>query len=338
MLKSTGKTFEVGEVGYFGLSLNPCEKLRAGEVGYMAANIREVSDIHVGDTVISPEHPQTPAIPGFKHPQSMVFCGLYPIDTNDYAKLAEALERLQLNDSSLIYEKETSAALGHGYRVGFLGMLHMEIVIERLKREYEMELIATMPSVVYKVVTTRGESLMIDNPSKFPAPNNIDHIEEPFIRARIIVPSAYLGPCLELSESKRGTLIGMEHPDDKRTILIYDFPLSEMITGFYDRLKSVSRGYASMDYEFAGYRTGDLVKVDILVKDNKVDALSYIAPRDRAAFQGQVSAPEAEETHPQAPVPDKLAGSHRGEDCGQGGYRSDEKGCPRQVLRRRYHP
>ena len=282
MMKSTGKVFVVDEVGYFSPQPTPCQTLKAGDVGYLGAVIRDVGDIQVGDTIVSAEHPETPAIPRFRRSQSMVFCGIYPINTNDYPKLTAALEKFQLNDSSIVYDKETSAALGHGYRLGFLGMLHMEITMERLKREYGQDLIATMPSVVYKVVTRGGEALMIDNPSKFPPPDRIDHIEEPVVRARIIVPNKSIGPCMELSESKRGTLVDMTHPDGKRTILTYDFPLAEMITNYYDKLKSVSQGYASMDYDFVGYRPGDLVKVDILVKGAPVDALSYITTRDGA--------------------------------------------------------
>ena len=288
MVKSTSKVFDVDEVGYFLPQLTPCQQLAAGEVGYVGATIREVGDIHVGDTIISPDFPETPAISGSRRSQPMVFCGIYPVNSNDYGKLAMALEKFQLNDSSIAYEKESSAALGHGYRLGFMGMLHMEITLERLKREYGQELIATMPSVVYKVFTTSGESVIIDNPSRFPAAHNIDHIEEPIIRARIIVPSDLVGPCMELSESKRGTLVTMEYPDRRRTLLTYDFPLAEIITGYYDKLKSVSRGYASMDYDFAGYRRGDLVKVDVLVKENQVDALSFISVRDSAVARARV--------------------------------------------------
>jgi GTP-binding protein LepA len=291
MLKSTGKVFEVNEVGYFTPDLVVTDELSAGEVGYLSAIIREVGDIRVGDTIISPDYPETEAIPGFRRAQSMVFCGIYPISTNDYPKLTAALEKFQLNDSSIIFEKETSAALGHGYRLGFLGMLHMDITLERLKREYGQELIATMPSVVYKVVTRQGEKseeLMIDNPSRFPEPQYIDRIEEPMIEARIIVPNDHIGPVMELSEATRGTLKNMEHPDKRRAMLTYEFPLAEVITGYYDKLKSVSRGYASMDYEFTGYKTGPLVKVDILVKDNQVDALSFISDRDSAVAKARV--------------------------------------------------
>ena len=288
MMKSTGNIFEVDEVGYFLPELVVTESLTAGEVGYVGAVIRDVHDASVGDTIVSPEHKETPAIPGFRRAQSMVFCGIYPINTSEYPKLTAALDRYQLNDSSLIFEKETSAALGYGYRLGFLGMLHMDITIERLKREYGQELIATMPSVIYKVIKRNGESVMIDNPSKFPDPATIENIEEPIIKTRIIVPPDYIGPVMELSELKRGTIVGLEHPDIRRAMLTYDFPLAEVISGYYDKLKSVSRGYASMDYEFIGYRTGDLVKVDILVKGNQVDALSFIATRERAITKSRL--------------------------------------------------
>ncbi len=287
MVKSTGKAYDVTDVGFFRPGETPAASLVAGDVGYVGAMIRDVADIRVGDTIISPEHPETPPIPGFRRLQPMVFCGLYPINTSDYAKLMTALEKFQLNDSAVVYEKESSAALGHGFRVGFLGMLHMEITIERLRREYEQDLIATMPSVVYKVVTTGGETLMIDNPSKFPKPQEIDRIEEPMIRAHIVMPPEHVGPVMELSNNRRGTLVSMEHPDSRRVVLTYDFPLVETIADYYDRLKSVSRGYASMDYEFTGYRPGDLVKVDILVNGDPVDAFSYIATRERAVSRGR---------------------------------------------------
>jgi len=288
MVKSTSEVYEVDEVGYFTPKLTPCEVLSAGEVGYVGATIKDVGAIHVGDTLISPEHPETPGIPGFRRSQPMVFCGIYPINSNDYVRLTAALEKFQLNDSSIVYEKESSAALGHGYRLGFMGMLHMEITMERLKREYGQELVATMPSVVYKVFTTAGEELYIDNPSKFPDPTRIDHIEEPVIKLRVIVPNEFVGPIMELSDSKRAKLVAMEHPDRRRALLTYEFPLAEMITGYYDKLKSVSRGYASMDYDFLGYRGGDFVKVDILVKENQVDALSFISVRDRATPRARV--------------------------------------------------
>jgi len=282
MLKSTSEVFEVDEVGCFVPRLTPIEFLSAGDVGYVGATIKKVGSIHVGDTIVSPDHPDTDAIPGFRKSQPMVFCGIYPINTNDYPKMTISLEKFQLNDSSIIFEKESSAALGHGYRLGFMGMLHMEITLERLKREYGQELVATMPSVVYKVLTTTGDEMFIDNPSKFPDPTRIEHIEEPIVNLRVIVPSEFVGPIMELSDTKRAKLVAMDHPDRRRALLTYEFPLAEMITGYYDKLKSVSRGYASMDYDFQGYRTADLVKVDILVKENQVDALSFISVRESA--------------------------------------------------------
>ena len=337
MVKSTGKTFEVDEVGYFTPDLVPTEKLSAGEVGYLGAIIREVGDIHVGDTIISPDHPETPAIPGFRRVQPMVFCGIYPISTNDYPKLTVALEKFQLNDSSIVFEKETSAALGHGYRLGFLGMLHMDITLERLKREYGQDLIATMPSVIYKVVTRKGEKteeLMIDNPSRFPDPQFIDHIEEPIIEARIIVPNDHIGSVMELSEKTRGTLKNMEHPDKRRAMLTYEFPLAEIITGYYDKLKSVSRGYASMDYEFTGYKPGDLVKVDILVKENQVDALSFISDRDSAVGKARVLIHKLRKLIPRQLFSIPLAGRHRRQDYCPGRYCPGQERCAGQMLRR----
>ncbi|HSW59113.1 MAG TPA: translation elongation factor 4, partial [Dehalococcoidales bacterium] len=290
MIKSTGKVFEVDEVGYFTPALVPTASLKVGEVGYLGAIIREVGDIRVGDSIISPEFPETPGVPGFRKVLPMVFCGIYPISTNDYPRLTIALEKYQLNDSSIVYEKETSAALGHGYRLGFLGMLHMDITLERLKREYDQDLIATMPSVVYKVITRRGdiiEEMMIDNPSRFPDPQFVERIEEPIVAVRIIVPNDHIGAVMALSEGSRGTLKSMDHPDKRRVILTYEFPLAEIITGYYDKLKSVSRGYASMDYELVGYKTGPLVKVDILVKENQVDALSFISDKESAVSKAR---------------------------------------------------
>lgn len=287
VLKATGNSFDIEDVGYFSLGLAQSAKLSAGEVGYIVALIRNAGEIHVGDTVVSADYPEVEAIPGFRMSQPMVYCGVYPIITSDYAKLGAALEKFKLNDSSIVFEKENSAALGFGYRMGFLGMLHMEIALERIKREYEQDIIATMPSVNYRVVCKNGDILMLDNPSKFPPEGQIEEIEEPMITTRIIVPTGLVGPCMELAESKRGTIIGIEHPDDRRAILVYDLPLAEMITDFYDRLKSVSRGYASMDYTLNGYRAGDLVKVDILVNNDPVDALSYIAPKDGASIKGR---------------------------------------------------
>ncbi|MBP7732229.1 MAG: translation elongation factor 4 [Caldisericia bacterium] len=286
-IKSTGKIFQVEEVGYFGLRLLKSEELHDGDVGYVSAIIRDVADIQVGDTIISPDYPETPAIPGFKRALSMVFCGFYPINTVDYEKLKDVLDKFTLNDSSISYEKESSAALGQGFRVGFLGMLHMEITIERLRREWEQDIVATLPSVKYKVITTRGKELMIENPSQFPNPTEIEHIEEPYVKTEIIVPNEFIGPIMDLAKAKRGVIITMEYPDQRRTVLNYEFPLGEIITDFYDKLKTYSRGYASMDYELIGYKKGELTKVDVLVNGDVVDALSFISHEDTAVYKGR---------------------------------------------------
>lgn len=286
-IKSTGKVFQIEEVGYFGLRLQRSEELHDGDVGYVSAIIRDVADVQVGDTIISPDNPETPAIPGFKRALSMVFCGFYPINTVDYEKLKDVLDKFTLNDSSISYEKESSAALGQGFRVGFLGMLHMEITIERLRREWEQDIVATLPSVKYKVITTRGKELMIENPSQFPNPSEIEHIEEPYVKTEIILPNEFIGPIMDLAKAKRGTIITMDYPDQRRTILNYEFPLGEIITDFYDKLKTYSRGYASMDYELIGYKRGNLTKVDVLVNGDVVDALSFISHEDTAVFKGR---------------------------------------------------
>lgn len=286
-IKSTGKIFQVEEVGYFSLRLQRCEELHDGDVGYASAIIRDVADVQVGDTIVSPEYPGTEAIPGFKRALSMVFCGFYPINSVDYEKLRDVLEKFKLNDSSISYEKESSAALGQGFRVGFLGMLHMEITIERLRREWEQDIVATLPSVSYKVIKTKGVEELIENPSQFPSPNEIDHIEEPYVKTEIIVPNEHIGPIMDLAKAKRGVLLTMEYPDQRRTVLYYEFPLGEIITDFYDKLKTYSRGYASMDYELIGYKTGKLTKVDVLVNGEAVDALSFISHEDTAVAKGR---------------------------------------------------
>ena len=285
--KSTEKSFEVEEVGFFLPHLTRCARLFSGEVGYLMAVVRDPKNVQVGDTIISANHLKTPGIKGFRRSQPMVFCGLYPVDTTDYEKLNKALGKFQLNDSSVDFEKESSAALGHGFRAGFLGTLHMDIAMERLRREHDIELIATMPSVAYKVVTKQGDELILDNPSQFPPQKDIDHIEEPIVRARIVVLHEYVGSCMKLSMERRGVLIGTEYPEARCTILNYEYPLSEIIVDYYDRLKSISRGHASLDYEFIGFRTANLAKVDILINGDPVDALSFISERTRAEGKGR---------------------------------------------------
>ncbi|AAM24207.1 GTP-binding protein LepA [Caldanaerobacter subterraneus subsp. tengcongensis MB4] len=284
---STGKVFEVTEVGSFRPDLYPVEELKAGEVGYIAANIKNVKDTRVGDTITDADNPADSPLPGYKEVVPMVFCGIYPADGEDYENLKEALEKLQLNDASLVFEPDTSAALGFGFRCGFLGLLHMEIVQERLEREYNLNLVTTAPSVIYKVYKTNGEVLELDNPTKMPPPTQIDHIEEPIVEATIMVPTDYVGPVMELCQERRGVYLGMEYIEKTRVLLKYEMPLNEIIYDFFDALKSRTRGYASLDYEFKGYKKSDLVKLDILVNGEVVDALSMIVHKDKAYEKGR---------------------------------------------------
>jgi GTP-binding protein LepA len=258
------------------------DSLRAGEVGYVVAGIKNVKDTRVGDTITDAENPAKQPLPGYKKAVPMVFCGVYPADGEDYEKLREALEKLQLNDASLFFEPETSAALGFGFRCGFLGLLHMEIVQERLEREYGINLITTAPSVVYKIIKTNGEEVMVDNPTNFPEPSKIEHIEEPYVEASIMLPTEYVGAVMELCQEKRGNFKDMQYLSEKRVLLRYDMPLSEIIYDFFNQLKSRTKGYASLDYEVIGYRKSDLCKVDILINGELVDALSFIVHKEKA--------------------------------------------------------
>lgn len=279
---STGKVFEVTEVGMFRPNLYPVEELKAGEVGYIAASIKNVKDTRVGDTITDADNPADSPLPGYKEVVPMVFCGIYPADGQDYENLKEALEKLQLNDASLVFEPDTSAALGFGFRCGFLGLLHMEIVQERLEREYNLNLVTTAPSVIYKVYKTNGEVLDLDNPTKMPPPTQIDHIEEPIVEATIMVPTQYVGAVMELCQDRRGVYLGMEYLEQTRVLLKYEMPLNEIIYDFFDALKSRTRGYASFDYELKGYKESNLVKLDILINGDLVDALSMIVHKDKA--------------------------------------------------------
>lgn len=279
---STGKVFEVTEVGMFRPNLYPVEELKAGEVGYIAASIKNVKDTRVGDTITDADNPADSPLPGYKEVVPMVFCGIYPADGQDYENLKEALEKLQLNDASLVFEPDTSAALGFGFRCGFLGLLHMEIVQERLEREYNLNLVTTAPSVIYKVYKTNGEVLDLDNPTKMPPPTQIDHIEEPIVEATIMVPTEYVGAVMELCQDRRGAYLGMEYLEQTRVLLKYEMPLNEIIYDFFDALKSRTRGYASFDYELKGYKESNLVKLDILINGELVDALSMIVHKDKA--------------------------------------------------------
>ena len=286
-LMATGKVYEVTEVGVFKPALVNVEELGEGMVGFLAASIKNVRDARVGDTITDENHPAAKALPGYRKATPMVYCGLYPVENSDYDNLRDALEKLQLNDASLMFEPETSSALGFGFRCGFLGLLHMDVIKERLEREYNLALITTAPNVIYEVVRTNGDVEMVDNPSLFPPQTVIDHVEEPFVNATIIVPKEYVGPVMELSQEKRGDYANMTYLDENRVMLHYSLPLSEIIFDYFDRLKSVSRGYASLDYELSGYRPSDMVKVDILLNGDPVDALSAIVHRDRAQVRGR---------------------------------------------------
>ncbi|MGD8399886.1 MAG: translation elongation factor 4 [Bacillota bacterium] len=286
-MMATGKEFEVTELGVFRPAMQPAATLGAGEVGFVAASIKNVKDTRVGDTITTATNPALRPLEGYRPAQPMVFCGLYPIESVDYENLRDALEKLKLNDASLIFEPENSVALGFGFRCGFLGLLHMEIIQERLEREYDLNLIATAPSVVYKVFLTNGTVTEISNPADLPAANYLDHLEEPYVKATIILPNDYVGTIMELCQDKRGRFKNMEYLTETRVVLTYELPLAEILLDFFDKLKSRSRGYASLDYEYIGHQESSLVKVDILLNGKIVDALSAIVHRDKAASRGR---------------------------------------------------
>ncbi|EMW5626582.1 TPA: translation elongation factor 4 [Enterococcus faecalis] len=286
-MMSNGKTFDVTEVGVFSPKPIARDYLMVGDVGYITASIKTVQDTRVGDTVTLADNPAAEALPGYRKMNPMVYCGLYPIDTSRYNDLREALEKLQLNDAALQFEPETSQALGFGFRCGFLGLLHMDVVQERLEREFNLELITTAPSVIYHVNKTDGRTVVVDNPAEFPEPVTIESVEEPYVKAQIMVPNDYVGAVMELSQRKRGEFITMDYLDDYRVNVVYEIPLSEIVFDFFDKLKSSTKGYASLDYEMAGYRTSRLVKMDILLNAEKVDALSFIVHRDFAFERGK---------------------------------------------------
>ncbi|MDD5594385.1 MAG: translation elongation factor 4 [Candidatus Margulisbacteria bacterium] len=282
-----GEEFEVQEVGTLKLGLIPSAELSCGEVGYVIGGIREVRQCHVGDTVTDSKNPAAHPLPGYKPIKPMVFCGFYPLSGEDFETLKDAVDKLQLNDAALHFEPETSAALGYGLRCGFLGLLHLEIIQERLEREFNLSIIATAPNVVYKV-NLKHKHVLVDNPSMMPDPSEIESVEEPYLKLTVFTPAEYVGPVMDLSIEKRGTFITMEYLDPKRVMVVFEIPLSEIISEFHDLLKSVTRGYASMDYEVIGYRTSDLVKMDILLNQEPVDALSVIVPRESAHYRGKI--------------------------------------------------
>ena len=287
-MMATGANADVVEVGYFGAGqFIPCDELSAGMVGYITASIKNVKDTAVGDTVTDAENPCKEPLPGYKKVQSMVYCGLYPADGDQYPDLRDALEKLQLNDASLYYEPETSIALGFGFRCGFLGLLHLEIIQERLEREYNLDLVTTAPGVIYKVYKTNGDVIELTNPSNLPDPSEIDYMEEPIVNAEVMVTTEYIGSIMELCQERRGRYLGMEYVEGTRALLKYELPLNEIIYDFFDALKSRSRGYASFDYDIKGYEQAELVKLDILINHEEVDALSFIVHKDSAYERGR---------------------------------------------------
>ncbi|MDA5108639.1 MULTISPECIES: translation elongation factor 4 [Brevibacillus] len=312
-MMATGKTFEVTEVGTSTPRQTPVDELSVGDVGYVAASIKTVGDTRVGDTITDANRPAAEPLPGYRKINPMVFCGLYPIDTSEYNDLREALEKLQLNDASLQFEPETSQALGFGFRCGFLGLLHMEIIQERIEREFNINLITTAPSVVYRITKTNGEVIEIDNPSKMPEAQKIEQIEEPYVTATIMVPKDYVGDVMQLCQGKRGDFLDMQYMGENRVQLKYDMPLSEIVYDFFDLLKSGTKGYASFDYELAGYKPSKLVKMDILLNGEVVDALSFIVHRDSAYQRGRVICEKLKELIPrqQFEVPIQAAIGHK---------------------------
>jgi len=298
MMMSSGRTFEVSELGVFRPDMVPVQKLSTGEVGCVIAQMKNVKDTRVGDTITEAERPAAAPLPGYRKAIPMVYCGLYPVINEDYADLRDALEKLELNDAALVYEPETSAALGFGFRCGFLGLLHMDIVQERLEREFGLNLIATAPSVVYKVYLTNGDMLEIDNPSRYPDPTVIDRVEEPYVRASILVPPDFVGPVMELCQNKRGQYVTMEYITPERARLEYEMPLAEILMDFFDKLKSRSKGYASLDYQLIGYRPNHMQKMDVLLNGEPVDALSCIVHRDKANERARQLAEKLKEVIP----------------------------------------
>ncbi len=288
LFMATGKIFTVTEVGYFGAGeYIPTDRLEAGEVGYIAASVKTVSDLHVGDTITLKNNPAKEALPGYKKANSMVYCGLYPVDGSEYENLKEALEKLKLNDAALEYEPESSAALGFGFRCGFLGLLHLEIIIERLEREFDLGLITTAPSVIYKVHKTDGQVLDIYNPTDLPASTEIKMIEEPIMKAEIMIPKEFVGNVMDVCQNRRGTYLDMKYLDENRVAVEYDLPLNEIIYDFFDTIKSKTKGYASVDYEFKEYRKADLIRLDLYINNEQVDALSFIVHKDSAYSRGR---------------------------------------------------
>ena len=297
-LMNTKKVYEVTEVGTYSPGHVPCKELRAGEVGYICASIKQVRDARVGDTITLDNEPTDEPLPGYKKAQSMVYCGIYPAEGEKYENVQDALEKLQVNDAAFNFEPETSAALGYGFRCGFLGLLHMEIIVERLEREFDLAVITTRPSVIYKVVKTDGQEVMVHNPSNLPDPLQIDHIEEPIVKADIMIPKEYVGNIMEICQERRGRMIHMEYITETRVQLHYEMPLNEVIYDFFDALKSKTRGYGSLDYEFVRYEKSKLVKLDIMLNKETVDAFSMIVHESKAYSRGRFVCSKLKEVIP----------------------------------------
>jgi GTP-binding protein LepA len=298
LLMASGKQYDIDELGVLSPNQRPLQSLHAGEVGYLAASIKAVADARVGDTITLANAPAPEALPGYVEATPMVFCGLFPTDSDQYPELRDALDKLKLSDAALNYEPEVSSAMGFGFRCGFLGLLHMEIVQERLEREYDLDLITTAPSVVYKVILLDGSELLIDNPSKMPPPQERDHLEEPYVKLDIITPENYVGALMELCQNRRGTFKDMRYLTEERTTLTYEMPLAEVVTDFFDQMKSRTKGYASMEYQLMGYRTDDLVRMDILINGDRVDPLANIVHRDKAYYVGKALVEKLKELIP----------------------------------------
>lgn len=298
-MMATDKTFEVLETGIFSPHETPVESLKPGQVGYIVANIKNTSDIKIGDTITLAKNPAKEALPGFKTISPVVFAGIYPVDSSDFEALKDALVKLQLNDSALQVEQESSQALGFGFRCGFLGLLHLEITFERLRREFDLDIITTAPSVIYKVILKNGEIIQIDNPAHYPDPSTIDYIEEPYVKSHIMIPSEYLGVMMTLGMEKRGSLLKTESSTSSMLLLTYRFPMNEIVTDFNDKLKSVTRGYGSFDYEFDGYEQGDIIKLEVRINEEPIDAFSLLVHRTKAEAKGRAICKKLKDVIPQ---------------------------------------
>ena len=336
-MMGSGAAYEVDRIGVFRPKMTETDELGPGEIGYITAQIKQVADTRVGDTITDDKRPTSEALPGFKPAQPVVFCGLFPADAADFEALRAAMGRLRLNDASFSYEMETSAALGFGFRCGFLGLLHLEIIQERLEREFNLDLIATAPSVIYRIALTDKSEIELHNPADMPDLVKIAEIREPWIKATILTPDEYLGAILKLCQDRRGVQIDLNYVG-KRAMVVYELPLNEVVFDFYDRLKSISKGYASFDYTLIDYRAGDLVKMSILVNAEPVDALSMLVHRDRAELQRPGDGREAQGPDPAAHVPDPGPGGDRRQDHRPRDDQGAAQGRHRQVLRRRRHP